>query len=129
MKKVIGACLALWLVTGLSACGCDEVGNVDLVFINDSGTPISHVETESEGRSGGVQNADSSPLKRGETFGFEVEQYPLTLTAYGISGGKEVKLGRIVVTAAPPAGERWYVTARDRQGTALSLAVSTDWPR
>lgn len=128
MKKLICLLPVICLAVCLSACGCDDSENVDLVFVNDTTISISYVTAESAGHSGGAKHADSSPLNRGETFGFEVDQYPVTLTVYGMPAGKtgEVALGRITVNGAPPE-ERWYITARDGKG-GLTLTAGVRWP-
>ena len=101
----------------------------DLVFVNNSDTTIVEVVTDSVGQSSGTRNADNSPLKRGETFGFEVEGYPVTVLIYDTAVGRvaEGELARIVIAKAPPKGERWYVTARDG-ADGLILAADTRWP-
>ena len=68
------ALTAFMMFATLSACGCDRGGNADLVFVNDSNTTIAAVVVDFAGQTSGTQHADSSPLKRGESFGFEASQ-------------------------------------------------------
>lgn len=129
MKKLIWVLLAALLLAVLPACGCDDGADADLVFINDSDTTIVSVVTDFVDQSSGVQYADSSPLKRGETFGFEAGVYPVTVLVYdrAVENVKEGELARIVIGKAPPEGERWYITARDG-ADGLVLAADTCWP-
>ncbi|MBD5085253.1 MAG: hypothetical protein HDT33_09450 [Clostridiales bacterium] len=131
MKKRIYAVLAAFLtLAALSGCGSGgEVIDYNLVFINNSDATIVEVVTDSAGQSSGTRNADNSPLKRGETFGFEVGVYPVTVLVYDMAVGRiaEGELARIVITEAPRSGERWYVTAKD--GThGIVLTADTKWP-
>jgi len=85
-----------------------------------------------EDRGGGTQHADSSPLKRGETFGFEAGEYPVTVAVYETPPEPFADIGpealaSTVIQEAPPDGERWYVTARDGAG-GLVLTADTRWP-
>ena len=109
--------------------GSGDKIDYDLVFVNNSDATIVEVVTDSVGQSSGTRNADNSPLKRGETFGFEVEGYPVTVLVYDTAVGRvaEGELARIVIAKAPPEGERWYVTARDG-ADGLILAADTRWP-
>ena len=70
MKKLVCLFFAC-VLTVLSGCGCDDGRNVDLVFIYDSNAVIVAVVADFEDQTSGAQLADSSPLKRSETFGFE----------------------------------------------------------
>lgn len=125
MKKLVCLFFAC-VLTVLSGCGCDDGRNVDLVFVNDSNAVIVAVVADFEDQTSGTQNADSSPLKRSETFGFEAGEYPVTVVVYeDIELRKE--LGRVTVREAPPEEERWYVTARDG-GNGLLFTVATEWP-
>ena len=131
MKKRIYAVLAAFLIlAALSGCGSGgEVIDYNLVFINNSDATIVEVVTDSVGQSSGTRNADNSPLKRGETFGFEVGVYPVTVLVYDTAVGRiaEGELARTVISKAPPEGERWYVTAKD--GThGIVLTADTKWP-
>ena len=119
----------LLMVFGLSGCGCDDGRNTGLVFINDSDATIITVVADFADRDSGAQNADNSPLKRGESLGFEAGEYPVTVLVYDRAVGRveDHELARIVIDKAPPEGERWYVTARDGAG-GLVLKVDTQWP-
>ena len=124
MKRFLTAVLiVLMIVFGLSGCGCDDGKNVDLVFLNETDAPITSVSIEMEGRSEGVRHADCSPLRPGESYGFEVEGYPVTVVAYE-EPTEQKELARVTVSEPPSNGERWYVTARDEVG-GLTLAVDT----
>ncbi|MDE6259757.1 MAG: hypothetical protein K2M42_02670 [Oscillospiraceae bacterium] len=129
MKKRIYAVLAaLFTLAALSGCGsAGEKIDYNLVFVNNSDATIVEVVADFVDRDSGVRNADSSPLKRGETFGFEAGEYPVTVLVYDTAVGRiaERELARIVITEAPLEGERWYVTAQD--GThGLVLTADTE---
>ena len=131
MKRFLTLVLTVFLMTpALSGCGCDDGGNVGLVFVNDSDAVIVTVVTNFEDRSGGARNADSSPLKRGDSFGFETGEYPVTVLVYdrpvGPGPAAARELARIVIDSAPPGGERWFVTARDSTH-GLVLSVDVQW--
>ena len=119
----------LLMVFSLSGCGCDDGRNTSLVFVNDSDAVIVTVVADFADRGSGMQNADNSPLKRGDFFGFETGKYPVTVLVYDRSVGRveDHELARIVIDKTPPEGERWYVTARDGAG-GLVLSVDTRWP-
>jgi len=138
MMKVFKRFLAFALpvfavIFSVSGCGCGDGGeNADLVFINDSDAAIAAVVVSFEDRGGGTQHADSSPLKRGETFGFEAGEYPVTVAVYETPPEPFTDIGpealaSTVIQEAPPDGERWYVTARDGAG-GLVLTADTHWP-
>lgn len=115
MKRFLTLCvMAFAVLWSMPACGCGGE-EADLVFINDSDTAIVTVAVDFEGGSEGSQHADSSPLRRGESFGFEVGKYPVTVLVYGTPVQNIVpgELGSITLEKAPPKGERWYVTAWD----------------
>ena len=80
-------------------------------------------------RNSGTRNADSSPLKRGDSFGFEVGEYPATVYVYDKVADEVVPgaVAQLTIPQAPPEGERWYVTARDGAG-GLEFTVDTQWP-
>lgn len=129
MKKILCVCLAVLCLAVLSACGCGGDIEADLVFINQSDAVIVEVVVEFQDQSGGTRNADSSPLKRGESFGFEAGEYPVTVyvfdrPVYDVSDGA---LAELTIQSPPPEGERWYVIARDGAG-GLELTVDTRWP-
>ena len=127
MKKMIGMCLFALCLAALSGCGGDI--EADLVFVNDSDAVIVEVVVDFQDRNGGTRNADSSPLKRGETFGFEAGEYPVTVYVYDKVANDVVEgaLAQTTIREAPPEGERWYVTARDG-AAGLNLLTSTQMP-
>lgn len=125
MKKLIYLLVPAFVLLGMTSCGCSGGEEADLVFVNNSDAAIATVVAHFEDRVSGVQNADSSPLKRGDTFGFEAGVYPVTLVVYADVGQRQ-ELGRITVRKAPSEGERWYVTALDGPEN-LALMVDTRW--
>lgn len=130
MKRFLTLCLMIFAVLyALSGCGRDGDLEADLVFVNQSAATIVEVVVEFQDQSGGTRNADSSPLKRGESFGFEAGEYPVTVYVYDHAVGDVAKgaLARLTIREAPPEGERWYVTARDGV-EGLTLTVDAQWP-
>lgn len=129
MKKAICVCLAALCLAALSGCGREPGAEADLVFVNQSDVKIVEVVVEFQDQSGGTRNADSSPLKRGETFGFEAGEYPVTVYVYDKAVGDvaEGALAQLAIQEAPPEGERWYVTARGG-ADGLTLRTSTQLP-
>ena len=130
MKKLI--CLLMAALCMLAACGCEDgenVQNFDLVFVNNSDFTIVAVVANFEDRGSGVQHADSSPMKTGETFGFEAGEYPVTVAVYDRPAGdfEQRELGTVTIQKAPPEGERWYVTAREG-ASGLVLTADLQWP-
>ena len=130
MKRFLTFVLTVFLmVFGLSGCGCDDGRNTGLVFVNDSDATIVTVVADFADRDSGAQNADGSPLERGDLFGFEAGEYPVTVLVYDrvVGSVEEHELARIVIREAPPEGMRWYVTAR---GGAYDLVLEADirWP-
>ena len=130
MKRLLTFMLiAFFALCALPGCGsAGEKIDYDLVFINDSDATIITVVADFVDQGSGTRNANSSPLKRGETFGFEAGEYPVTMLVYDrvvdfVEGGE---LARIVIDSAPPEGERWYVTAQDGVG-GLALTADTHW--
>ena len=127
MKKALCLFLAALCLAALSGCGsAGDVIDYDLVFVNRSDAVIVEVVVDFQDRNGGTRNADSSPLKRGETFGFEAGEYPATVYVYDKAVGDvaEGALTQITIREAPPEGERWYVTAWDG-AEGLTLLTST----
>lgn len=112
----------------LFGCRQDHGGDTDtdLVFVNDSNAVIAAVTAEFLDQSGGAQNADGSPLKRGEIFSLQAGTYPVTLTVYDapFDGSEQRELARFTVEKAPPEGQQWYVTARDG-AEGLTLTADT----
>ena len=130
MKKLICMCLAVsFALTALSACGCDSDGDADLVFVNDSCATIVAGLTDFTDLGSVVQRADSCPMKRGESFGFEAGEYPVTVKVYDkpVEDLSGPVLAQLIIDEAPPEGERWYVTAHD-SGKGLAFTVDTKWP-
>ena len=122
--------MTIMMFGALSSCGsAGEVIDYDLVFVNDSDFTVVTVVAQFEDRVSGVQNADSSPLKKGETFGFEAGAYPVTVAVYDkvVRDYEQGELGRVTIPKAPPEGERWYVTAHD-DGSGLAFTVDISWP-
>lgn len=125
MKRFLTLVLmVLAVVYALFGCGCDSGENAGLVFINELDATIVEVSAGFADQVSGMRRADSSPLKQGESFGFEVGGYPVMLVVYGDLGRTE--LARTTIRTAPPEGERWYVTARDG-GNGLVFSVDTNW--
>ena len=126
MKKTVCAGLAVLWLAGLAACGCGGDMEADLVFVNQSDAVIVEVVVEFQDQSGGTRNADGSPLRRGNSFGFEAGEYPATVYVYDKVADDVVAgaLARITINEAPPQGERWYVIARDG-AEKLTLLTST----
>lgn len=130
MKRFLTLCLiAFWVLYALSACGGDNEIEADLVFVNQSDAVIVEVVVEFQDQSGGTRNADSSPLRRGESFGFEAGEYPVTVYVYDKIADDVVEgaLAQVTIQEAPPEGERWYVAARDGAGE-LRLLIGTQLP-
>ena len=130
MKRFLTLALtALLMIPALSGCGCDDGGNADLVFVNDSDATIVTIVADFADRDSGAQNADNSPLKRGDSFSFDAGEYPVTVLVYDRAVGRveDHELARIVINEAPQTGERWYVIARNGAG-GLALRVDTRWP-
>ena len=107
--------IGLMVFCSLYGCGCDDGKNVDLVFVNESDVGITTVTIDGEGGTEGAQRADGSPLNPGESFGFEVGKYPVTVTVYGKPADVfgEKKLGQVTISQPPAYGERWCVAARN----------------
>lgn len=103
-----------------------------LVFINASDCEIAQVGVESAHSSGGVRNADGSPIKRGDSLPFDCEAWPAEVTVYRDLQGREalasVKLPEEPGddTAADGCGI-WYVIAQDGpDGLLLTLSLNKD---
>lgn len=107
MKRFLTFILLVFgVICAQPGCGCDSGENADLVFVNQSGATIVAVVVNFEDQSGGQQYADGSPLKRGETFGFEAGEYPVTVAAYDspFEGLGQKELGHTTIQSAPPEG-------------------------
>ena len=113
----------------LPSCGREPGSEADLVFVNQSDAVIVEVVVKFQDRSGGSRNADGSPLRRGESFGFEAGEYPVTVYVYDKAVGDvaEGALARLTIREAPRSGERWYVAARDG-AEGLTLITSARMP-
>ncbi|MDE6589349.1 MAG: hypothetical protein K2K53_03165 [Oscillospiraceae bacterium] len=131
MKRFFALTLSmLLLLSALSACGsAGEVLDYELVFVNDSDSTIVEVVVDFPSQTTGSRWADSCPLARGDTFGFEAGGYPATLAVYSrvFEGPGQKKLASITIGSAPPEGGRWYITARDG-ARGLELAADTRQP-
>ena len=130
MKKLFAILLLFGtFLSVLSACGTESGANADLVFVNDSDAVIVEVVVDFEDQSEGARRADSCPLNRGETFGFETGQYPVTVAVYDASleRSDQKQLASLTIPEAPSDGERWYVTAQDGEN-GLVLNVSETLP-
>lgn len=127
MKKVIYLLLAVCVLADLSGCG-GEVIDYDLVFVNHSDSTIVEVVADFTDQTSGTRRADSCPLERGETFGFEAGEYPVTMTVYDriFEDFGQRELASITIGEAPAEGERWYITARDGMN-GLVLTADTRW--
>lgn len=140
MKKAAVLVLGVMLVF-LTACGAgtDMIFALlsgggqpepdDLVFVNDSDAVIVEVVVDFTDRGGGARYADCSPVKRGETFGFQAGEYPVTVTVYDepFVSFEQQELARLTIPEAPPEGERWYIAAQDG-ADGLTLWADTVWP-
>ena len=130
MKRFLTLALPVLAVL-LTLSGCDGGEKIDynLVFVNASDAKIVEVVVDFQDRNSGTRNADSSPLKRGDSFGFEVGEYPATVYVYDKVADEVVPgaVAQLTIPQAPPEGERWYVTARDGAG-GLEFTVDTQWP-
>ena len=126
---MMGMALAL-LLAGCGYFFSDNGAQAALVFVNGSAAQIASVVVyDSYGGSflQGCQNADGSPIDRGDSFGFEVDGYPVTVVACSSLNGQGAPLATCTVEEAPAEGERWYVAARDSGGD-IRLEIGTQWP-
>lgn len=130
MKKFRRSCFAvlavlmLTLMVALSGCRAPADERADVVFVIDTDHMVGSVGLTSARSSQGGRNADNSLLARGDSVGFQVEEYPVTVTAYGDLDGR-LKLASCTISQAPESG-RWYVVARNR-GNSIALEVCTQW--
>ncbi len=128
-KTLFVLAAALVLVLGLSVLAFDACGSAgtdpaqfDLVFLSEASSPIATVEVSSASRTEGACKADSSPLSKGESFGFTTLVYPATVTAYRDIEARQ-PIAELTVETPPPEGGRWYVTATDGPG-GIELSLS-----
>lgn len=117
------AALALLWFARYWFSGCGDI-DADLVFVNQSDTPVGSVKLDCQSSTEVSQYADNSPIKRGESFGFEVESYPVTVTVYKQAGGRGVLASCVVEEA--PEGDWWFVIARDGEN-GMELEISSQW--
>lgn len=137
-RKLLLAAAAVLLLALCCACSeTDGAGALDdrseypLVFFSDTDAEILCIGVdygEEDGPTGGerAMNANSSPLRRGESLGFQVGGWPAVVTAYADLQCRTV-LARLTVDEAPPEGERWYVTAGGSDGVELALSSRRPW--
>lgn len=110
------------LVCGLSACGCDDGGEV--VYVQTGGEKVVSVLAEGHLGGGGAQNANGLPLKEGNSLSFRSRDtgWPMTVTACRGDHGAE-PIASLVIPEAPAKGERWFVYFQNG-----ALAYGPDWP-
>ncbi len=110
------------LVCGLSACGCDDGG--DVVYVQTDGIQVTSVVVEGHLGGGGAQNADGSPLKAGNSLSFRSRDtgWPMTVNACREADGA-APIASLVIPEAPAEGERWFVYFRNGV-----LTYGPDWP-
>lgn len=110
MKKWTMLMMGMALALLLAGCGyffSDNGAQADLVFVNGSDAQIASVVVyDSYGGSflQGCQNADGSPIDRGDSFGFEVDGYPVTVVACSSLNGQGAPLATCTVEEAPAEG-------------------------
>ena len=105
--------------------------NADLMFLNDSDTPvgsvyISYARWDGSNVTEGGMNADGSLLDRGDTLFFDGVSWPVIVTICSNLQGSEV-LTQTIVEEAPAAGWLWRITLVD--SAAGPKLVLTDEPR
>ena len=122
MRKISLMCGVALLLFALAACGCDDGG--DVVFVQTGERPVYSVGVEGPAGGGGVQNADGTAMKQGDSYGFDAEKvgWPMEVTACRGLDGKR-PLASVTIPGAPPQGERWFVYF---QGGELAYGVG--WP-
>ena len=124
-EKTALLALLAGLLLLLSACGCWDGAEADLVFVNDADTPVALVGVRYASAAEMARNADNSPICRRDSIGFCDVVYPVTVTVYADLEGRKPLASWTIET--PPSGERYYVTAVDGR-TGLNLTVSGQWP-
>lgn len=126
IRWMLLAALMLTLMSAPSGCRVLADEQADVVFVNCTDTPVGSVGLDSPSSSQGGQNADGSPMGRGESIGFVYEvSYPAVVTVYAGPGG-ETPLASCVIETEPEGG-RWYVAARDSE-SGMVLEVGNCWP-
>lgn len=114
IRRLAGLCLlAAVLCAALSAC-CRESG--DIVVCSDVEGMVVSVSVENEQGMEMCQRADGRPLSRGNSFGFDVDVYPVRVTVYDGPDGRG-ELACVQVETPPPEGARWHVTASQEDGS------------
>ena len=121
MKKLISFLSAVLL---LLPAGCRAGSEGNLVFYNDSDTPVGLVEIQRETHSGGACHADSSPVAYGETLSFQEDPDDtslLTLRVY--DAGRVAVLAEGTFSLSFAGGAAHTVALTDRSGR---LTLSAD---
>lgn len=85
MRRLAG--ILLLLLGLLTACGGETVDG-DLVFVNGTDTPVYRVAVEWSGGAEVGMNADESPMERDDCIAFQLEGYPVKVTAFGADGAE-----------------------------------------
>ena len=122
MRKICLMCSAALLLFALAACGCDDGG--DVVFVQTGERPVFSVGVEGPDGGGGVQNADGTAMKQGDSYGFDAKKvgWPMEITACrGLHAADPI--ASVTIPKAPPEGERWFVYFWNGR-----LSYGTDWP-
>ena len=118
-KPMLIALIALILVIAgiimVMPVGNADPVNADLIFYNDSGTPVGSVCISFANETCAVVNADGSLLKRGDTLSFDDVEWPVTVTVCSDLQGYET-LAQIIVEEAPAEGWLWRITLVDSAG-------------
>ncbi|MEG2016952.1 MAG: hypothetical protein RR128_00670 [Clostridium sp.] len=79
MKKKVGIVIVLGILL-IVVIGCSNRPHVvaeeeNLIIINNTNQKIYSFGLEQRNSSGGGQYADGSPVKKGESFGFQMDKY------------------------------------------------------
>ena len=122
---VVLTTLAAVCMLTLSGCRVLADERADVVFVSAADTPVGSVGLTCETSAGITQNADNSFLTRGESCAFQVDSYPVTVTVYGDTEGRQ-ELAFCTIEGEPE-GDRWYVVARDGE-SGLVLEAGNCWP-
>ena len=86
------------------------------VFIGSIG--VSYARWDGSSVSGGVVNADGSPIDRGDSLGFTVEGWPATVSVYADPQGM-VLLASSVVETPPSEGYVWQASVQKKDGAVV----------